>query len=202
MKILGGLLIAIFLLGCGPSKREVELESQLEKTEQKLATAEEKIANVTTELADAQKKEKTQAQKKVELNKEILTLAKQMAAKEYDCAGMFIHDGSFLKRQGYDEDLRQPSMDVADYVDLFKSILDSHPEVENKPSLIKFNEIAQKWANTQKLFMRVIAQQNAILNSDFARSMHDDARKVLKTTLDDRKIGEKKLLDSVEKLLE
>ena len=85
---------------------------------------------------------------------------------------------------------------------MFKSILASHPEVENKPSLIKFNEIAQKWANTQKLFMRGIAQQNAILNSDFARSMHDDARKLLKTTLDDRKIDEKKLLDSVEKLLE
>ena len=31
MKILGGLLIAIFLFGCGPSKREVELQSKLDE---------------------------------------------------------------------------------------------------------------------------------------------------------------------------
>ncbi|MDB4300570.1 hypothetical protein N9961_00680 [bacterium] len=78
-------VVAFLMAGCRPSEREVDLQNQLEKaeerlektekrlanTEERLATAEQKAATVTSDLAAAKKREEIQAQKELkELKKQ------------------------------------------------------------------------------------------------------------------------------------
>ena len=78
-------VVAFLVAGCRPSEREVDLQNQLEKaeerlektekrlanTEERLATAEQKAATVTSDLAAAKKREEIQAQKELkELKKQ------------------------------------------------------------------------------------------------------------------------------------
>ena len=72
-------VVAFLVAGCRPSEREVDLQNQLEKaeerlektekrlanTEERLATAEQKAATVTSDLAAAKKREEIQAQKEL-----------------------------------------------------------------------------------------------------------------------------------------
>jgi len=183
------LLLPLLLVSCGPSEREVELQRELDELKAAQATKAEEEKSAAAEGAKEQS---------AKLKKEILALAKQMALKEYECAGVFYSNGSLLKRNGYDEDLRQPSKDVVHYVDLFKTVVASYPKVESPPSLIKFNELAQTWADAQKEYLKGMAIGSASIKANAPSS----GREAIKEAEEDRKTGAKWLLDSIEKLFE
>lgn len=181
-------------------------ETKAEEEAAALAKAEEEkaaaLAKAEEEKAKAEENAKEQSAK---LKKEVLAIAKQMVDKEYDCAGLFYtSDFKVLKRRGYDEDLRQPSNDVAHYVDLFKSTLASHPNAESPPSLIKFNEIAQTWADRKKALMQITARAAAALNQDepLGGEQRRLGRKALAELPEIRNQYMKTFLDSIEKLFE
>ncbi|MDB4524161.1 hypothetical protein N9208_04515 [Akkermansiaceae bacterium] len=149
-----------------------KLQKQLDKLIAAQETKEEegdKLQKQIDKLIAAQETKEEEEEKAAEESKEqtanlrddILAIAKQMADKEYDCAGVFYSDYNLLKRNGYDDDLKQPSNDIARYVDLFKSTLASYPKAENPPSLVKFSELAQQWADYKKSFMEGVAVGSA-----------------------------------------
>jgi hypothetical protein len=142
-----------------------KLQKQIKEEVNSLKEQNDKLQKQIEKLIAAQGTKEEEEEKAAEESKEqtanlkddILAIAKQMADKEYDCAGLFYSDFDLLKRNGYDDDLKQPSNDVARYVDLFKSTLASYPKAENPPSLVKFSELAQQWADSKKSFMEGVA---------------------------------------------
>ena len=168
MKILGVLLITVFLLGCGPSKREVELESQLKELKAALEANEAKAkAKEVEETAKAKKEAKAEEEAKAkkearakqeahqqsaELKAKVLALAHQMASKEYKTSGLFKSDefGKLLKKSGYDEDLRMPAKDVRYFVGLFNTLVQTYPKAAKKPSVLGFNRAVEQWADWKR----------------------------------------------------
>jgi hypothetical protein len=166
--------------------------NSLKEQNDKLQKQMDKLIAVQEAQADEEEKEGADTLAKAEEDEkffqtkafkdEMLAMAKQMANKKYDCAGLFYSsDGKLLKKRGYEEDLRQPNKDVTHYVDLFKTTLASYPKVEFPPSLVKFNEIAEQWANDKKKIMEQKAMATAAVagvpsSASYTKKINADLR--------------------------
>ena len=186
-SVIKTLLIASFCLVSCNNEDVNSLKEQNDKLQKQM----DKLIAVQEAQADEEEKEaaatlaKTEEDEKFFQTKafkdEMLAMAKQMANKKYDCAGLFYSsDGKLLKKRGYEEDLRQPNKDVTHYVDLFKTTLASYPKVEFPPSLVKFNEIAEQWANDKKKIMEQKAMATAAVagvpSASYTKKINADLR--------------------------
>ena len=127
------LLLAVLLAGCNEEEVNAlkEQNAKLQRQLDELAAAQKTKAEEEAAALAKEEEEKAAAAEEAKrqsanLKKEVLVLANQMADKRY----------------GGDDEIR--------YVDLFKALLASHPNAKNKPSLITFNVIAQRWADWKK----------------------------------------------------
>ena len=210
MKVVKELVfIAATLILVGCNQGEVNaLKEQNNALKEQNAQLQRKIDDMALAMAAKEEEQSTKeaeaARQSTTLKKEVLAIAKQMAAKEYDCAGLFYSsDGNLLKRNGYDQDIKQPSIDVAHYVGLFKSVLASCPKAEKQPSLIRFNEIVQKWADQKKEIMQLNARAIAAINNSisFGATLKEKGVEALEATKKLRSSYEEEFFKNVEALL-